>query len=251
MKDAAERNHRRAYGQNFLVSKGVCERIVGEFLSRKGVLPPETQLLEIGPGEGALTGLLPRPLTVAEADPDLVERWRAQAEVSVVPGDAVRSIPEWFSTHSDSVAVLANLPYNASTAILGALLEHAHRVPLMVLMFQKEVAQKLRALPGEREVGPLSILSQNFYDLARLLQVSPGSFHPRPNVDSEVLVFSRLRAPRFSDAAKLKNLAFRAFSQRRKMLRQNLKTVPLALATRRAHELSWQDWGTLLESETA
>lgn len=247
----ATRNHRRAYGQNFLVAKGVAERITQEFLARVKQLPQPLAVLEIGPGEGALTHSLPRPLTVAEMDPAIAKRWASEPQITVLEGDAVETLPSWLAKQPNEVAIVANLPYNASTAILSRLLEFASRIPLMILMFQREVAQKLRSQPGERDVGPLSLQAQNLYDLARLFIVNPGSFQPRPNVDSEVVLFERLPRPRYAETQKLRSLSFKAFAHRRKMLRHNLKQVPTALQTRRPHELSWQDWGTLLESEQA
>lgn len=244
-----DRDRRRAYGQNFLVAPGVCERITQEFLTRFATLPTAAHLLEIGPGRGALTNLLPRPLTVSELDPELARRWKSETGVSVLEGDATQTVRLWLTQQTHDIAVIANLPYNASTAILSMLLEFSPRIPLMVLMFQREVAQKLRSKPGERDVGPLSLQAQNLYEVSRLLLVNPGSFEPKPNVDSEVVLFERLSLPRFSDAQKLRSLSFSAFTHRRKMLRQNLKNVPTHLATRRPHELSWQDWGTLLESD--
>lgn len=253
---------RRALGQHFLKDRGICERIVGAALEFPG-----NSFLEIGPGGGALT--LPlieslqsreKPeLVLAERDARIVEQWRSRELppwVRIEAGDFL-DLPEerWLK---DQLFVVSNLPYSAGTAILTRLALHRERVAGMVLMFQAEVAQRVRAEPESKAWGSLSVWIQNAWDVKRLLSVHPGAFNPPPEVDSEVVVLSprsQLRLPRTQgENLRWESLLKHAFAHRRKMLRSGLpKQGPLRNAleasgvdgTKRAEALSWDDWERL------
>ena len=226
-------------------------------------------LLEIGPGRGAITlPLLERleadprlieRMTLAERDRQLAYEWRGTAqgrEVSV-PSLVVEECDfndladdRWLSV--TPLAVASNLPYSAGTAILQKLARRPDAIPVMVLMFQAEVAARLRAETGTKAWGSLSIWIQNQWDVRKLCAAPPGAFAPPPDVDSEVVVLTRRMEPRVrvTDAEAWEGLLKAGFAHRRKMLRSGLPEGPLreALArsgidpTLRAEALSWEQW---------
>lgn len=194
---------KKSLGQNFLVDKNAIAKIVG-------AIPMETPLLlEIGPGRGALScELFPRAsrFCVLEKD-DLFAR--EIGETLFVHGSRAHTVFHadalefsWDRLWSESgagldtpLAVCANLPYNVATEIFFRLLALRDRIPLMVLMFQKEVALRIAARPGTRDSGVLSVAAQNFYDVRVQQILKPGAFRPSPKVDSAVLELRRLPAP--------------------------------------------------------
>ena len=123
------------------------------------------------------------------------------------------------------IKIVANLPYNVATPILFRLLESRHMIDCMVLMFQKEVASRIVALPGGKSYGALSIFPQLYSDISLSFKLPPGAFFPPPKVDSAVLFFKILERPRFDvvDEDMLSGLVKAAFSQRRKKLSNSLK----------------------------
>ncbi len=287
----AQHGRRRALGQHFLRDTRVCETISETAIS----LAQETgckRLLEIGPGKGAITRVLlqkldqdPRGLTefvIVERDPRLAEIWSedaastAAAQAAALPGtksgipyrvelaDFVE-IPEEKWLHGETpLAVVSNLPYSAGTAILVKLARHVRDIPVMTLMFQAEVAARLRAVPSTKEWGSLSVWIQNRWDVTKLISVAPGAFVPPPDVQSEVVVLRRRSEPWIAmDASDPRQeelwegLLRVAFAHRRKMLRSGLPSTGHwrnALeasgldGTKRAEALNWQEWRTLFEA---
>ena len=258
---------RRALGQHFLKDQSVIARIVDRALEEAGKAGCRS-LLEIGPGRGALTDALaarlrenPRGierLTLAERDRDLAASWAQKAAGSggrlvVEPGDFLDLPRErWIS--NEPVGVVSNLPYSAATAIVLRLAGERAAIPCMVLMFQAEVARRLRATPETKEWGSLSIWIQNFWDVTRLCGVPPGAFTPPPNVDSEVVVLLRRAEPRIPVSADREvvweKILRASFAHRRKMLRSGLPAELRAIyekagldGTKRAEALSWDEWG--------
>jgi 16S rRNA (adenine1518-N6/adenine1519-N6)-dimethyltransferase len=211
---------KKSLGQNFLVNPGAVRRILEAALAC-----PAEGLLEIGPGEGALTeglSLDGRPLLGVDLDPEAIGLLRARfghlPHVAFLLGDAVSApLPG-----DRTLSVVGNLPYNAATAILTRLLVEDLPWRRMVLMFQLEVGQKILGLPGTKAYGPLSILAQACSRPSRLLKLGPGSFDPPPKVDSAVLLFEP--HPEALPAAERGGfLAFlhRSFAHRRKTLVNN------------------------------
>jgi 16S rRNA (adenine1518-N6/adenine1519-N6)-dimethyltransferase len=271
---------RRAYGQHFLKDPAVIARIVdtGMELAREQVCE---QMLEIGPGRGAITvplleALIASPdplkrLVVAERDRELVSRWEdwsrmnpsQNSKLRIEPGDFLELPEERWLPRQGKLAVVSNLPYSAGTAIVIRLARYPEKIPFMVLMFQAEVAKRLRAEPGTKEWGSLSIWIQNHWDVTRLIGVPPRAFHPAPKVDSEVVVLRARAEPRVDlsrkkDGEKVwDNLLRVAFAHRRKMLRAGLPSNgPWKKAleasgidpTRRSEALSWDEWRKFFES---
>lgn len=219
---------KKAFGQNFLVNEGAIRAIVGAALECGA-----ERLLEIGPGPGVLTERLlsdGRPLWAVDLDPEaialLLER-HPEAHFHLLQGDAVKiALPE-----GPAWSIVGNLPYNAATPILARFLTEPVPWERMVLMFQKEVGQKLMGRPGTKEYGPLSVLAQLCAKLTRLAVLGPGSFRPSPKVDSVVLQFDpRADAPDLATRIRLLALLHRAFTHRRKTLSNTLGAESVAAA---------------------
>ncbi|HVO23400.1 MAG TPA: 16S rRNA (adenine(1518)-N(6)/adenine(1519)-N(6))-dimethyltransferase RsmA [Candidatus Margulisiibacteriota bacterium] len=222
------RHPRKRLGQHFLADKGVAQRIV-DLAQLRGT----ERVVEIGPGLGALTELLIQragELWLIEVDADLAARLRARyadrSNVHVVEGDVLRlNLANGLGTGAPAV-VVANLPYNIATAILAALLD-AHCFTRLVLMLQREVVDRLRAQPGSKDYGALSVYTQFAAQLRPGLRVGPEAFVPRPKVESEVVVVEPYAQPPVAvdDPALFNRVVRAAFNQRRKQLANSLRAV--------------------------
>ncbi len=214
---------RKRFGQNFLRAPQVIEQI----LAAAGLAPGD-RVMEIGPGLGALTDrLLAAGASVVafEVDRDLAAALTSRGEprLTVHQGDVLRS--DWPALLPEPPYLLvANLPYNISSQVLFKLLDHRPLFARLVLMFQKEVGDRLHAAPGTREYGILSVLVQNWYAVDRVARVPPGAFSPPPKVDSVVLRFTPRPQPLapVADEAAFRRLVRAVFGQRRKTLRNGL-----------------------------
>lgn len=212
------------WGQCFLVDQDAVRRIVD--WARIDGQP----VVEIGPGRGAITGLLrarASMLTLVEIDPvlagELEEQYRGDLRVAVIRGDALRV--DWRAQVERGFTVVSNLPYESGTAIVASLLESAPgSVREIVVMLQKEVVARLAAPPGSKTYGGLSVIVQMLADVEKGMVLAPRSFRPRPAVESQMIRLTPLPAPRFEvgDAAEFAPVVHAAFAQRRKMLRNNL-----------------------------
>jgi 16S rRNA (adenine1518-N6/adenine1519-N6)-dimethyltransferase len=214
---------KKRFGQNFLQDRHVVEGIL-----TAADLDSRDRVLEIGPGLGALTErLLPQVsrLHVIEIDRDLAAGLQARTDQNLVvhPGDALALDWNHFLTEPP-YKLIANLPYNISSQIVFKILDHRHLFSRLVLMFQKEVGERLCASPGGRDYGILSVLCQVWFDVRRVLRVPPGAFYPPPKVHSAVLCFDALEHPRIdvADEAFFRRVVKAAFAQRRKTLRNSL-----------------------------
>jgi 16S rRNA (adenine1518-N6/adenine1519-N6)-dimethyltransferase len=227
---------KKALGQNFLTDRNVLVRIAG--LVERG---PEARILEVGPGRGALTRLLAEKgarVLAIELDRQLVplleKEFAGRGEIEVVQADILRTdlnavlLQRW----AGQWEVAANLPYNISSQVLFLFMENRRLFSRLVLMLQKEVGERLVAPPGTKEYGILSVLFRLHFDIAREFIVKPGSFHPVPKVDSVVLTFTPLAAPRIDvgDEKFFRQVVKAAFGQRRKTLWNCLKSVDLESA---------------------
>jgi 16S rRNA (adenine1518-N6/adenine1519-N6)-dimethyltransferase len=218
---------KKRFGQHFLVSPSAIQAIVEEALAA-----PAEAILEIGPGAGVLTGALlvdGRPLHALELDPEacghLRERFGGKANFHLREGDAV-TMP---IAPGGSWTVVGNLPYNAATAILTRLLTGPVPWTRMVLMFQREVGDKLLGKPGTKTYGPLSVLAQLCCRMTRLLRLGPGAFDPPPKVDSVVLRFEpHPEAPPLAERQALLAFLHHCFAHRRKTLLNNWTGTPVA-----------------------
>jgi len=214
---------RKRFGQNFLRDQNILNRIVAA-----AELQENERIFEVGPGPGALTEhllLTGLPVTAIEIDRDLAAALQAReaANLSVVVGDVLRLNWDELLT-SPPYKMIANLPYNISSQVLFKVLDHRQAFDRLVLMFQKEVGERLIASPASREYGILSVLMQTWYAIKRVVRVPPGAFFPPPKVESVVLCFDLLPQPRvvLSDIALYRRLVRGAFAQRRKTLRNSL-----------------------------
>ncbi len=213
---------RKRFGQHFLTDQAVIADIVAAIRPQV-----DDAMVEIGPGLGALTTPLCavlRHLHVIEIDRDIVARLQrayAPTRLTVHTGDVLEFD---FSGLPRALRVVGNLPYNISTPLLFHLARYAERIQDMHFMLQKEVVERMVALPGGGDYGRLSVMLQYRFDMELLLEVAPGAFSPPPQVDSAV-VRMRPRPPAQLTAATEAGLAQvvrRAFAQRRKTLRNSL-----------------------------
>jgi 16S rRNA (adenine1518-N6/adenine1519-N6)-dimethyltransferase len=225
---SATHTPRKRFGQNFLHDARVIQRIVS------AIAPKENEpVLEIGPGQGALTQalLVYQPqLTAVELDRDLVtllqEKFAAEKNFSLCAGDALKFDLTSLSPAPHSLRVVGNLPYNISTPLLFHLLQQREWIRDMHFMLQKEVVQRLAAEPGGKDYGRLSVMAQYYCHVSLLFDVPPGSFFPPPKVMSAIVRLQpRTPATLAKDEQLLSTLVNTAFQQRRKTLRNTLKTI--------------------------
>ena len=214
---------RKRFGQNFLVDRGIINAIVSAIDPQRG-----DTVVEIGPGLGAITEpLLARldHLHVVEIDRDLIARLKKQhppARVTIHEGDALNFD---FAGIGTDLRLVGNLPYNISTPLLFHLAEYVGIVRDMHFMLQKEVVERMVAVPGESDFSRLSVMLQYRFHLEWLIDVPPESFDPPPKVQSAVvrLIPKDVSELNAKSQEKLSQVVQTAFSQRRKMLRNTLK----------------------------
>lgn len=214
---------KKRFGQNFLKDRNIVDKIIDA-----AELGPQDQVLEIGPGLGAMTDrMLPLAgqVTVMEIDRDLVARMeqRTEPNLRIIQGDALDLDWEAHLTQGP-YKLVANLPYNISSQILFKIVDHRHLFSRLVLMFQKEVGERISASPGSKDYGAVSVFCQLHFDVRRVTPVPPGCFSPAPKVDSVVLAFTPLGQPRVPvpDEKLFRRVVKGAFAQRRKTLRNTL-----------------------------
>ncbi len=219
---------RKRFGQHFLHDQSIIESILRALDPQ-----PDQNIIEIGPGRGALTyPLLQRckTLTAIELDRDLVPILKQQASrfgtLEVINADILEfelsSIPR-----GNSFRLVGNLPYNISTPLMFHLLDSAQDIQDMHFMVQKEVALRIVARPGEANYGRLSVMLQYRCDCQYLLDVAPTCFKPPPRVDSAVIRLVPFSEPLHDvgDYANFSSIVQSAFGQRRKTISNSLKLV--------------------------
>jgi 16S rRNA (adenine1518-N6/adenine1519-N6)-dimethyltransferase len=218
-------------GQHFLINQSVCQKIVDAVPA----LSPQSLVLEIGPGKGAITKFL-------------LERNDMDLHAFEIDMESVKYLnhtyPHFSNVHltdflkedlttffeGKEFSVVGNFPYNISSQIMFKCLEYREKIPLILGMFQKEVARRIAEPPGSKEYGILSVLTQAFYDVKYLFSIEPGSFFPPPKVVSGVIRCTRnhrLSLP--CNEALFITVVKTAFNQRRKTLRNSLKSLTLSL----------------------
>lgn len=243
---------KKKLGQHFLTSCEIIEKI-GEAIFPVG---NNEALVEIGPGQGALTDALvggDHPLFLVEIDdrllPTLQKKYGKRAKV--IGGDFLQ-LPLTDITEQPIVLV-GNLPYNLSSQILFKVLQGRHQIKRVVCMVQHEVALRLTATPKNKSYGILTVLLGAFYDRRYLFGVPPEVFDPPPKVDSAVVSLERNAQKKLGcDERLFIQVVKSAFQQRRKMLRNallplglSLERVPTAFLTQRAEALSVEDFVAL------
>lgn len=218
---------RKRFGQNFLHDPNVLRMMVA-------AIHPQEQdsVVEIGPGQGALTfPLLERlgKMTAVELDRDLIEPLRTQSlligELTIHNVDALKFDFSELKPDEGKLRVVGNLPYNISTPLIFHLLDQAEIIQDMHFLLQKEVVDRIAAAPGSKDYGRLSVMVQYQCKAEKLFHVGPGAFKPAPKVDS---AFCRLTPKAEPDVAATNPKAFsslvrQCFMQRRKTLRRILK----------------------------
>jgi len=212
---------RKRFGQNFLTDKQVLSDIIDAIAPRKG----ET-MVEIGPGLAAMTALLLKQLDhmhVVELDRDLVTRLEKaypRERLTVHSGDALKfdfgSIPV---AEGQKLRVVGNLPYNISSPLLFHLADFAHLIEDQHFMLQKEVVERMVAEPGSKTYGRLSVMLQWRYDMSLMFIVPPTAFDPPPQVESAIVRMVPVKQQLPCDAKRLEAVVAKAFSQRRKVIR--------------------------------
>lgn len=209
---------KRSLGQNFLVSDTVIERIITQVKD----FAPE-KLVEVGPGPGALTDYLLEmklPMTVIELDRVIAQYWRDQG-LNVIEEDALRLDWSQFYTGPEKVVFVSNLPYQISSSIVIERSMEDVGVQHMVLMFQKEVAQRIRSEDRSEHYGLLSVIAQVFWEIDTVSDAGPRDFDPPPRVASRVLCFTR-RPSDIKNRESFLKFVKASFAQRRKLLKKNL-----------------------------
>lgn len=222
---------RKSLGQNFLTDANQQRRIVDALEATAA-----DTVIEIGPGQGALTrhlaGTVGR-LILIELDRDLApaleQEFAADPSITVVQGDVLDvDLQAITGTPMNTVKVIGNIPYNITTPIIFRLLERDVRPERVVLMIQREVADRILAPAGHPEYGALSVGVRSVARVERLFHVGRGSFRPVPRVDSSVIRIVPIAPPPLSaaDEDDLRELTRAAFSWRRKQLQKTLRSAP-------------------------
>ncbi|MFP4279670.1 MAG: 16S rRNA (adenine(1518)-N(6)/adenine(1519)-N(6))-dimethyltransferase RsmA [Halochromatium sp.] len=265
---------RKRFGQNFLHDPGVIQRILDALEPMPGQHPGQDlgqdldqHLVEIGPGQGALTaGLLERAATldVIELDRDLIqplaERFNTP-RLRIHQADALTfDLCALRPPAAPRLRLIGNLPYNISTPLLFRFLDQADCIEDLHLMLQKEVVERITAAPGSKVYGRLSVMVQTRCSAQRLLLVSAGAFRPAPKVSSAVVRLRPHRPPPYplADPAWHARLVAAAFAQRRKTLRNSLSglVAPERMSAlgidpgARAETLSIADFAALANAPT-
>ncbi len=210
---------KKAFGQNFLINQNVIAKIVQEVRDQKFA-----DLVEIGPGLGALTepmlagGMKPR---LIELDRDLVEYWNGRG-MDVVDADALKL--DWATLKLRAPSLLvSNLPYQISTSLVIERCFGPLELKWMILMFQKEVAERLTARIRTKDYGTLSVMAQLHFKMRKVADLAPADFFPAPKVASRVLFFERIERQVFGEG--FLKFVKAAFAFRRKFLLKNLGGV--------------------------
>ncbi|WP_426103799.1 16S rRNA (adenine(1518)-N(6)/adenine(1519)-N(6))-dimethyltransferase RsmA [Massilia sp. TSP1-1-2] len=215
---------RKRFGQNFLTDKMVLNDIIDAIGPHSG-----QTMVEIGPGLAAMTALLLKHLGhmhVVELDRDLVARLQQQfpaEKLTIHSGDALKfdygliPVPA-----GQKLRVVGNLPYNISSPLLFHLADFAHLIEDQYFMLQKEVVERMVAAPGSKTYGRLSVMLQWRYDMTLMFIVPPTAFDPPPQVESAVVRMIPVATRMACDGPTLAAVVMKAFSQRRKVIRNCL-----------------------------
>ncbi|MCY7294443.1 16S rRNA (adenine(1518)-N(6)/adenine(1519)-N(6))-dimethyltransferase RsmA [Alteromonas sp. a30] len=253
---------RKRFGQNFLHDEGVIDGIVSSINPQDG-----ENLVEIGPGLGALTEPVCEQvskLTVVELDRDLAKRLRShpfiQNKLTIVEADAMKMDFSTLYQTGKPLRIFGNLPYNISTPLMFHLFEFIEHIQDMHFMLQKEVVNRLAAVPGNKDYGRLSVMTQYYCQVIPVLHVPPHAFKPAPKVDSAVvrLIPHANKSVKVNNVKTLEKVCSAAFGQRRKTLRNSLKEILDAEAIERlgidpgarAETLSLADYANLANAVT-
>ncbi|HKK67857.1 MAG TPA: 16S rRNA (adenine(1518)-N(6)/adenine(1519)-N(6))-dimethyltransferase RsmA [Bacteroidales bacterium] len=221
---------KKRYGQHFLTDPGIAQRICDSLHNETSV-----PVVEIGPGKGVLTSILSErfpDFLAVETDNEALDYLKEKypdLKDKIVHEDFLRFDPDRYI--SGRFCLISNLPYNISSPVMFSMLDQRDRIPEAVFMLQKEVARRLASPHGTKEYGVLSVLLQAYYDVRYLFSVGEGSFFPPPKVKSGVVRFERVSGKEVPNDHKVfRRVVKAAFNQRRKTLRNSLKSILLPLS---------------------
>lgn len=236
---------KQSLGQNFLIDQNIAQNIVECFAPNL-----DDHVLEIGPGYGILTRLFKvGTLTAVEIDKRLAQivriEFKNKANFELIQNDFLKIDLSKFN----SVRIIGNIPYNITSPILFKVIEEREFVKDLTLLIQKEVADRIVAKPNNKDYGILSVVSQTYADVKKLLTVPPTVFRPKPKIESALVqwTFTNKRAERIQDHDFFRKIVRQAFGQRRKMLRKSLSDIFEIKSTsidktRRPEDLSIDEW---------
>ncbi len=232
MLSANEFNLKKKFGQNFIIDENIIKNIIS-----KSEIDKDTLVMEIGPGAGSLTyGLAKSAKNVVcyEIDTTLEEILKENLKefdnVDVIYKDFLKANIEADLKKYDykKLFVVANLPYYITTPIIMKLIEDKIEVDKIVVMVQKEVGDRFKAVPGSKDYSSLSIFLKYYFDINKIMDVSKNVFLPKPNVDSIVVAFTKQKSKL---SVKNEEIFFKlvrdSFKQKRKTIRNNLKDYNL------------------------
>ena len=214
-------------GQHFLTDKNICRKIADQYGSHKGC----SRVLEIGPGMGALTSFLlendldVHVMEIDEESVDYLSENFKQLAGKIYPSDFLKEdLNRWMG--DEPFGVVGNFPYNISSQILFKCIDYRNQIPEIMGMFQKEVAQRVAEKPGSKQYGILSVLLQAYYDIYYCFTVDEHVFNPPPKVKSGVIRCTRNATTNLGcDEDLFKKVVKTSFNQRRKTIRNSLKTI--------------------------
>jgi 16S rRNA (adenine1518-N6/adenine1519-N6)-dimethyltransferase len=242
---------KKSFGQHFLNNENIAKNIAYGLLRTDGV----RNVLEIGPGRGVLTKYLLEQdidLKVVEADRDMIaylEKHYSIPQDDIIFLDFLKlNLTKVFD--NNPFYIIGNYPYNISSQILIKMINHHELVPEMVGMFQKEVADRVISPPGSKVYGGISVMVQLYYEGEELMKIDPSSFTPPPKVDSSVIRLTHRKDLVLDFDEKLfRQVVKTSFGQRRKMLRNTLKSligehsfIEDTFLTKRPEHLSVEDF---------
>ena len=225
--DSYQHQARKRFGQNFLIDHHVIDKIIAAIAPK-----PEQNLIEIGPGQGAITeSVLAKcpTLKAVELDRDLIpllkEKFADYQDFQIHQGDALKIDFCQFYRPGRAMRIIGNLPYNISTPLIFHLLDFSQQIEDMHFMLQKEVVDRLGASPGDKNYGRLSVMVQYYSRVQPLFSVPPTAFRPIPKVESAIVRLLPYSQPphRANDLKLLTKLVSASFQQRRKTMRNTLK----------------------------
>ena len=239
---------RKRFGQNFLVNQQVINQIVSTIAPKR-----MDSIIEIGPGKGALTFPLIDHLDhihVIEIDRDLISllQKKSNKKITIHESDALVFN---FDQFTKNIRIVGNLPYNISSPLLFHLLNYRNNIIDMTFMLQKEVVDRIVAAPGNKVYGRTSVIMQAFFDTELMFVVPKESFDPQPKIESAILYLKTKNEPLVQNLRPFEEIVKIAFSQRRKTLKNCLKSVLNQSQTdidlsQRAEMLSVESFVTLM-----
>jgi len=240
---------RKRFGQNFLVDDQIVNRIVATISPKKS-----DNIVEIGPGKGALTFPLLQNLdhlSVIEIDRDLISllKLKKQDKLTIYEADALKFD---YGLISNYLRIIGNLPYNISSPLLFRLLSSKNQIIDMTFMLQKEVVDRIVARHGSKTYGRISVMMQAFFKVESMFTVPKESFDPQPKIESAILYLKTRTKPLTENIKLLEKIVKISFSQRRKTLKNCLKSTLSQEQTKidlsqRAEMLSVENFITLMK----